>query len=356
MQCLTPEFRDALRLRLSAQPKTELDKASHAYLLGPIEGRFKYTDVLDHADVLAREHAGTASRLSADGAKPGLIPFRNLGGGTVPASPGKSAVKQEPSLTEFRLEFDQKHDELRDEMKTAFTQLHEESRRAHKDFGALKERLEILLDNPHNIVALQNSKIQVAGRNLPPAGSWRNERGNGGMPGANCFYCQKPGHFANSCQDKSRHLAAAKIYLRGNDVHLTATGQRVPQWGPDKPSISQRVESGGLGPQSVNFQEMTLEEYEDARNGHYAVNHQGVEQFATQSDIASLQDSVNGIQGQLSSFMAAVNQRGTLMQQGPPATPTKAATASDDAFREKFMEFASQFVNTRAAGPSTDFQ
>ena len=77
------------------------------------------------------------------------------------------------------------------------------------------------------------------------------------MPGANCFYCQKPGHFANSCQDKSRHVAAAKIYLRGNDVHLTATGQRVPQWGPDKPSISQRVESGGLGPQSVNFQDVT---------------------------------------------------------------------------------------------------
>ena len=355
MECLTPEFRDALRLRLSAQPRTEQDKDNLAWRMGPIEGRFKYTEVLDHAATLTREHAGSTSYAIPRTSRPGVVPFTSLPGNAPPASQPSRAIKPEPDTElEFRLGMEQRHDQLRDEIKNTFSQIQEDSRRSHREFTALKERFELLLNNPHNLGAPQNSQLHSGVRNVPTQGGWRSDR-NGGNPSQSqgCFYCQGTGHFANQCSERIKHVAAGKIYLKGNDVYLTATGQRVMPFSSNGTSMSQRVDGGNS--RAVNVQEAVSDEADYCRS--YNVNQQSVDAFATQGDLADIRDSISGIQHNLSTFMSMLNARESARRvPSPPPAVKPAAQGNEANFREEFMRFANQYMNTRSGGAQADFQ
>ncbi|EAU87670.2 hypothetical protein CC1G_09131 [Coprinopsis cinerea okayama7 len=213
--CLSPNFRDALRFRLTleeSKPATEAagttskrdwqTGAHNAY------GGFSSSEDRDYDRNLYRNPPAASTPAAAVKSEPTDSDFRSF---------AKAMIKEQQ---QFVLEQQRVNAKFVESLRETKEQFMAESRKNAEATEALAGKLDIVISNPHNL----NSRL------------WE-----GNYPDQQCFYCNGTDHWVMRCPSRLDDLRKKKIYTKGSEVYLSSNHQRISAFSPDGRSQKERV-------------------------------------------------------------------------------------------------------------------
>jgi hypothetical protein len=130
-------------------------------------------------------------------------------GPSVPPPAPPPVVKQEPVDEDWLLQ------RFQSMLNEKFHEYDTKNERFFDDMKNTKDKMDIMLKNPHNFGLTQPGCPQ-----RPPPMMNSTSRAPG------CFYCNQPGHFLNECLAREAHLQAGKIQSRPDGI-FTSDGRRL---------------------------------------------------------------------------------------------------------------------------------
>ena len=181
-----------------------------------------WSKYLDKAEKLANARRQFAEDFDFEKGIAGLLPkpfsFANLPAQT-PRAPEAAKSQERPSGTPVKQELDEDRllQRFHSMLNEKFNEYEDKNERFFSDMRNTKDRMEIMLKNPHNFMLNQ--------QNRPPP---RNPVPNQSQRPLVCFYCNQPGHYMGNCLAREAHLKAGKIQVRQDGLY-TPDGKRLFQ-------------------------------------------------------------------------------------------------------------------------------
>ena len=244
----------------------------------------KWEKYLEMAETLANSSKQFTDGFNFDKRGSGLLPSPYSFAKSAPA-PGPSVpqtappvVKQEP-VDEDRL-----LQRFQSMLNEKFQEYDHKNERFFDDMKNTKDKMDIMLRNPHNFALNQSSRPQ---RPPPP-------QMNPVTRAPGCFYCNQPGHFLNECLAREAHLQAGKIQSRPEGI-FTSDGRRLAP--NPRESMREYVDKYVPGP-AQNVQSVYDDEYSRQQ---YNYNYVPEPESALREEVRQLQAALESMKQSSSS-------------------------------------------------------
>ncbi|KAG2012049.1 hypothetical protein CC2G_005132 [Coprinopsis cinerea AmutBmut pab1-1] len=255
--CLSPNFRDALRFRLTleeSKPATEAagTTSKRDWYGETLEDRVPWGRVLEIAQDLTRQ-TGAHNAYGGFSSSEDRDYDRNLYRNPPAASTPAAAVKSEPTDSDFRsfakamikeqqqfvLEQQRVNAKFVESLRETKEQFMAESRKNAEATEALAGKLDIVISNPHNLNSVRETQYRDGASRMR---SNQGSRDSGkGTSDQQCFYCNGTDHWVMRCPSRLDDLRKKKIYTKGSEVYLSSNHQRISAFSPDGRSQKERV-------------------------------------------------------------------------------------------------------------------
>ncbi|KAJ2934717.1 hypothetical protein H1R20_g2383, partial [Candolleomyces eurysporus] len=306
---------------------------------------------LDKAEVLANSRKQFTEDFNFDKAGGSVLPkpfsFVNPTGTAPRASeapkpqelssaPVKQEVNEDRLLQRFHTMLNEKFNEYEDR-----------NERFMSDMRNTKDKMEIMLKNPHNFMLNQQNRPS---RPIP----------NPSQRQPVCFYCNQPGHYMGTCVAREAHMKAGKIQQRHDGLY-TADGKRLFQ--NEHESMREYVDKYVAGTVQ-NVQNVYDDEYSRSQFNYNSYEAEPV----TRDDIRQLQAAIESLThknpssrtplpSQTQQFVQNQEESGLNQLRREQERMSRVMAQLVDSLEDLKGRNQSQFVTTRATGNSEeDFQ
>lgn len=162
------------------------------------------------------------------------------------AGPSVNRESAPPPVVKKEIDEDRLLQRFHSMLNEKFNEYDHKNERFFDEVRNTKDKMEIMLRNPHNFTLNQQSRPQ-----RPPPMQ------NPSSRTPSCFYCNQPGHYMTNCLARDAHLQAGKIQIRPDGV-FTADGKRLYQ--NERESMREFVDKYVVGT-AQNMQGMYDDEY-----------------------------------------------------------------------------------------------
>ncbi|RXW13246.1 hypothetical protein EST38_g12607 [Candolleomyces aberdarensis] len=306
---------------------------------------------LDKAEVLANARKQFAEDFNFDKTGGSVLPkpfsFVSPMGTNVRAS--EAPKPQERSSTPVKQEVDEDRllQRFHSMLNEKFNEYEDRNERFISDMRNTKDKMEIMLKNPHNFMVNQQSRpsrpIQNPSQRQPV-----------------CFYCNQPGHYMGTCVAREAHIKAGKVQQRHDGLY-TSDGKRLFQ--NEHESMREYVDKYVVGTVQ-NVQNVYDDEYSRNQFNYNAYEAEAV----TREDIRQLQAAIESLTHKNSSARTPLPSQTQQFVQNQEESSLNQIRREQERMSRVMSQLAdtledlkgrgqSQFVTTRTNGNSEeDFQ
>ena len=306
---------------------------------------------LDKAEVLANARKQFTEDFNFDKGGGSVLPkpfsFASPSGAALRAS--EAPRSHEPASVPAKQEVDEDRllQRFHSMLNEKFNEYEDRNERFMSDMRNTKDKMEIMLKNPHNFMLNQQNRPS---RPIP----------NPSQRQPVCFYCNQPGHYMGTCVAREAHIKAGKVQQRHDGLY-TADGKRLFQ--NEHESMREYVDKYVAGAVQ-NVQNVYEDEYSRHQYNYNAYEPEPV----TREDIRQLQAAIEGLSHKASSLRTPLpsqnqqfvqNQEDSSLNQLKREQERMSRVMSQlvDSLEDLKGRGQSQFVTTRTTGASEeDFQ
>ncbi|KAJ2934217.1 hypothetical protein H1R20_g2869, partial [Candolleomyces eurysporus] len=215
-------------------------------------------------------------------------PFSFTNRATVPEAPSGPSVPKEsaPPVVKKELDEDRLLQRFHSMLNEKFNEYDHKNERFFDEVRNTKDKMDIMLRNPHNFSLNQQSRPQ-----RPPPPPMMNQSSRTPI----CYYCNQPGHYLNNCLARDAHLQAGKIQVRPEGL-FTSDGRRLVQ--NEKESMREYVDKYVTG--AVQNMQGMYDEDEYSRQ-QFNYNYAPEVESVTREEFRQLQAAIESLANKPSS-------------------------------------------------------